>query len=53
MTRLPSRTFRQSEAGSAPAEQHNYARITPPKGRQVMPHEGVKPQKHKGSDERS
>lgn len=31
----------------------NHARIAPPKGRQVMPHEGLKPRKPKGSDERS
>lgn len=31
----------------------NHRRIEPAKGRQVMPHEGLKPRKPKGSDERS
>jgi hypothetical protein len=33
--------------------QHNHARIAAPADRQVMPHEGLKPRKPKGSDERS
>lgn len=32
---------------------HNHARIAPLPGRQVMPHEGVKSRKPKGSDDRS
>lgn len=33
--------------------QANHRRIAAPKGRQIMPHEGLKPRKPKGSDERS
>ena len=33
--------------------EHNRQRIAPPRGRQVMPHEGLAPRKPKGSDERS
>lgn len=33
--------------------QHNHASIAPPKGRQIMPHEGIRPRMPKGSDERS
>jgi hypothetical protein len=32
---------------------HNHERIAPPKQRQIMPHEGLKPRKPKGSDDRS